>query len=75
MKNIAAQMVNFDREQMRRIANNMPEQYDEKPQVQQVAQIINGVFSQLLATFPASGCWLSGKTGSPQWNRLTQECA
>ncbi|MFP1452458.1 hypothetical protein ACLB1N_15200 [Escherichia coli] len=39
---------------MRRIANNMPEQYDEKPQVQQVAQIINGVFSQLLATFPAS---------------------
>ncbi|GDN82219.1 phage replication protein [Escherichia coli] len=29
MKNIAAQMVNFDREQMRRIANNMPEQYDE----------------------------------------------
>ena len=54
MKNIAAQMVNFDREQMRRIANNMPEQYDEKPQVQLVAQIINGVFSQLLATFPAS---------------------
>ncbi|EFN4360425.1 replication protein P, partial [Escherichia coli] len=40
MKNIAAQMVNFDREQMRRIANNMPEKYDEKPQVQQVAQII-----------------------------------
>ena len=35
MKNIAAQMVNFDREQMRRIANNMPEQYDEKPQVQE----------------------------------------
>ncbi len=32
MKNIAAQMINFDREQMRRIANNMPEQYDEKPQ-------------------------------------------
>ncbi|EFM3550877.1 Replication protein P, partial [Escherichia coli] len=27
MKNIAAQMVNFDREQMRRITNNMPEQY------------------------------------------------
>ncbi|EII2854508.1 Replication protein P, partial [Escherichia coli] len=27
MKNIAAQMVNFDCEQMRRIANNMPEQY------------------------------------------------
>lgn len=39
MKNIAAQMVNFDREQMRRIANNMPEQYDEKPQVQQVSGV------------------------------------
>ncbi|MCJ2714008.1 phage replication protein, partial [Escherichia coli] len=25
MKNIAAQMINFDREQMRRIANNMPD--------------------------------------------------
>ena len=47
MKNIAAQMVNFDCEQMRRIANNMPEQYDEKPQVQQVAQINYGVFSQV----------------------------
>ncbi|WP_410003934.1 hypothetical protein, partial [Escherichia coli] len=23
----------------------------------------------------ASGFWLSGKTGSPQWNRLTLECA
>lgn len=90
MKNIAAQMVNFDCEQMRRIANNMPEQYDEKPQVQQVAQIINGVFSQLLATFPASLAnrdqnelneirrqWVLAfrETGSPQWNRLTLECA
>lgn len=54
MKNLAAQMVSFDRKQMRRIANNLPEQYDEKPQVKQVAEIINGVFSQLLATFPAS---------------------
>ncbi|OVA76317.1 replication protein P, partial [Escherichia coli] len=54
MKNIAAQMVNFDREQMRRIANNMPEQNDEKPQEHQVSQTINGVFSQLVATFPAS---------------------
>lgn len=54
MKNIAAQMVNFDCEQMRWIANNMLEQYDEKLQVQQVAQIINGVFSQLLAIFLAS---------------------
>lgn len=47
-------MVNFDREQMRRIVNNMSEQYDEKSQVQQVAQIINGVFSQLLVIFSAS---------------------
>ncbi|EBI1545174.1 phage replication protein [Salmonella enterica] len=54
MKNIAAQMVNFDREQMRRIANNMPEQHDDKPQVEQVAKVINNVFSQLMATFPAT---------------------
>ncbi|EEY9629371.1 hypothetical protein F9470_11065 [Escherichia coli] len=50
MKNIAAQMVNFDREQMRRIANNMPEQYDEKPQVQQV-----GEFAELLELIQAFG--------------------
>ncbi|ECU0389430.1 phage replication protein, partial [Salmonella enterica] len=54
MKNIAAQMVNFDREQMRRIANNMPEQHDDKPQVEQVAKVINNVFSQLMAAFPAT---------------------
>ncbi|QMU38904.1 hypothetical protein G9P51_13280 [Escherichia coli] len=44
MKNIAAQMVNFDREQMRRIANNMPEQYDEKPQVQQVKDALKHTY-------------------------------
>ncbi|EDZ3389690.1 phage replication protein [Salmonella enterica] len=54
MKNIATQMVNFDREQMRRIANNMPEQHDDKPQVEQVAKVINNVFSQLMTAFPAT---------------------
>jgi len=54
MKSLAEQMHNFDREQMRRVAHNLPEQYDEKPQVEQVAQIINGVFTQLLAAFPAA---------------------
>lgn len=54
MKSLGEQMRDFDREQMRRMAHNLPEQYDEKPQVEQVAQIINGVFSQLLAAFPAS---------------------
>lgn len=53
MKNISEQMVNYDREQMRRAAHNMPDQYEDKQQVEQVAQVINGVFSQLLATFPA----------------------
>ncbi|ENJ5949422.1 phage replication protein, partial [Salmonella enterica] len=37
-----------------RIANNMPEQHDDKPQVEQVAKVINNVFSQLMATFPAT---------------------
>lgn len=54
MKPIAEQMHNFDREQMRRIAHNLPEQYGEKSPVEQVAQIINGVFTQLLAAFPAA---------------------
>lgn len=54
MKSLAEQMHNFDREQMRRVAHNLPEQYEEKPQVEQVAQIINGVFTQLLAAFPAA---------------------
>ncbi len=54
MKSLAEQMHNFDREQMRRVAHNLPEQYDEKPQIEQVAQVINSVFSQLLAAFPAT---------------------
>lgn len=54
MKPISEQMHNFDREQMRRIAHNLPEQYGEKSPVEQVAQIINGVFTQLLAAFPAA---------------------
>lgn len=54
MKSLSEQMQNFDREQMRRIAHNLPEQYEDKSQVEQVAHVINGVFTQLLAAFPAS---------------------
>lgn len=54
MKNIAEQMHNFDREQMRRIANDLPEQYQEQSQVDQIAQIFNDLFVQLRATFPAA---------------------
>ncbi|HBU8806207.1 TPA: Replication protein P [Citrobacter freundii] len=54
MKSLSEQMQNFDREQMRRVAHNLPEQYEDKPQVEQVAHVINGVFNQLLAAFPAS---------------------
>ena len=53
MKNIAAQMVNFDREQMRRIANNMPEQYDEKPQVQQVSADHQWCVQPVTGNFPS----------------------
>ncbi len=88
-ENIAAQMVNFDREQMRRIANNMPEQYDEKATGTAGSADHQRCVQPLLATFPASlanrdqnelnnrrqwEVWLSGKTDH-QWNRLTQECA
>lgn len=54
MKNLADNIRNFDREQARRVAHNLPEQYTEREQTQQVAQIINGLFVQLAAAFPAS---------------------
>lgn len=54
MKNLAENIRNYDREQARRVAHNMPEQYTEREQTQQVAQIINGLFVQLAAAFPAS---------------------
>ena len=54
MKNLAESIRNFNREQARRVAHNMPEQYTEREQTQQVAQIINGLFVQLAAAFPAS---------------------
>lgn len=54
MKNLAESIRNFDLEQARRVAHNMPEQYTEREQTQQVAQIINGLFVQLAAAFPAS---------------------
>ncbi|WP_436875833.1 replication protein P [Siccibacter turicensis] len=54
MKSIAEQMVVHEREQFRRMAHNLPEQHDDDHSVHHVAQVINGVFSQLLAAFPAS---------------------
>lgn len=54
MKNLADNIRNFDREQARRVAHNLPEQYTDREQTQQVAQIINGLFVQLAAAFPAS---------------------
>lgn len=54
MKSLAEQMRNHDREQMSRMAHNLPEQYRERPPVEQVAQVFNGLFNQLRAAFPAS---------------------
>lgn len=54
MKNLSESVRNFDREQARRVAHNLPEQYTEREQTQQVAHIINGLFVQLAAAFPAS---------------------
>lgn len=54
MKNLAESIRDFDREQARRVAHNLPEQYSEREQTQHVAQIINGLFVQLAAAFPAS---------------------
>lgn len=54
MKKLAESIRNFDREQARCVAHNLPEQYTEREQTQQVAQIINSLFVQLAAAFPAS---------------------
>ena len=54
MKNLAESIRNFDWEQARRVTHGMPEQYSEREHTQQVAQIINGLFVQLAAAFPAS---------------------
>lgn len=54
MKSLAEQMRHHDREQMSRIAHNLPEQYEERAPVEQVAQIFNNLFSELRAAFPAS---------------------
>lgn len=54
MKNLAESIRSFDQEQARRVAHNLSEQYTEREQTQQVAQIINGLFVQLAAAFPAS---------------------
>ncbi|ABP59698.1 replication protein P [Enterobacter sp. 638] len=54
MKSLSEQMINHDREHFRRVANNLPDFYEEKPQLEQVALVINSVFGQLLAAFPAA---------------------
>lgn len=54
MKSLAEKMRNHDREQMSRMAHNLPEQYQERAPVEQVAQVFNGLFNQLRAAFPAS---------------------
>lgn len=54
MRTLAEQMHDFDREQMCRIAHNMPEHIEERAPVEQVAQIFNELFNQLRAAFPAS---------------------
>lgn len=54
MRSLAEQMHDFDREQMCRIAHNMPEHIKERAPVEQVAQIFNELFNQLRAAFPAS---------------------
>ncbi|EHF4947205.1 DUF1983 domain-containing protein [Enterobacter hormaechei] len=54
MKSLAEQMRNHDREQMSRMAHNLPEQYQERAPVEQVAQVFNKLFNELRAAFPAS---------------------
>ena len=54
MKSLAEQLRNHDREQMSRIAHNLPEQYEERPRLEQLALIFNNLFNELRVAFPAS---------------------
>lgn len=54
MKNIGQQLQELDRDQFRRIAHGLPEQHEERPQAEKTAEILNELFNQLRATFPAS---------------------
>lgn len=55
MKSIAEQMVNLDRENMKRVANGLAEIQEDAPkQAEQVAEIFNTLFGQLRAAFPAA---------------------
>jgi hypothetical protein len=57
MKSLSEQLQNFDRENFRRVAHNLPEMQDAREPVreaQQVAEVFNGLFAQLRAAFPAA---------------------
>lgn len=54
MERLSEQLANCDRENLRRIAHNMPEAPAERPQVEQTAEIFNSLFSALRAAFPAA---------------------
>lgn len=54
MERLSEQLMSFDRENFRRIANGMPEAPAERPQVEQTAEIFNSLFSSLRAAFPAA---------------------
>jgi hypothetical protein len=57
MKSLSEQLQNFDRENFRRVAHNLPEVQDAREPVreaQQVAEVFNGLFAQLRAAFPAA---------------------
>lgn len=57
MKSLSEQLQNFDRENFRRVAHNLPEMQDAREplrEAQQVAEVFNGLFAQLRAAFPAA---------------------
>ncbi|WP_336981770.1 MULTISPECIES: replication protein P [unclassified Cedecea] len=54
MRSLAEHMQSYEREQLSRVAHNLPEHHEERPQVEHVAQIFNELFNQLRAAFPAA---------------------
>ncbi|MCT9843536.1 replication protein P [Leclercia adecarboxylata ATCC 23216 = NBRC 102595] len=70
MERLSEQLMNCDRDNLRRIAHGMPEAPAERPQVEQTAEIFNALFSALRAAFPAA---MAGFREQSDFNELRRQ--
>lgn len=70
MERLSEQLMNCDRDNLRRIAHGMPEAPAERQQVEQTAEIFNALFSALRAAFPAA---MAGFREQSDFNELRRQ--